>query len=438
MNHLFVPDNVKIHSVSDVSAGIKQLLEEGIPSVWVTGEITRVTVHQGSGHRYFSLKDKKAVIKAVMWRSDGVRLRFELREGLEVIVHGRLDVYTPHGEYKLVVDQIYPKGVGAQELALRQLKEKLLARGYFAPARKRVLPRFPQRIALVTSSTGAALRDMLEILGRRWPSAEVWLCPVRVQGNTAAGEIVAALRLVNRLPVIDVVIIGRGGGSAEDLGAFNDERVAEAIFESRLPVVSAVGHEIDVTIADLVADKRALTPSEAAELVTPDRAQLAIDLEAAWQRLGHLVGSCVRQARQRLGGLGERRVFQQPLERIRDLERRLEDWQDRLNRTIDQRLFRARQKVEAEAARLESLSPLNVLARGYSLTRRQTDQAVIRRADQVRPGETLVTYVQHGKLVSRVEETSETGDLRSNSGGRGSCRAGSAGASPSQAEVKPS
>jgi exodeoxyribonuclease VII large subunit len=402
-----VPDNVKIFSISEISMEIKLLLETGIPSIWVAGEISGLK-HHSSGHRYFSLKDGKAVLRAVMWRSDGARLQFALKDGLEVTAHGRLDVYAPHGEYKLVVDRVYPKGMGAQELALRQLKEKLQARGYFAAERKRALPRFPQRIGVVTSPTGAALRDMLEILGRRWPSAAVWLCPVRVQGAGAAFEIASALRLLNRLEdFVDVVIIGRGGGSAEDLSAFNDERVAQAVFESRLPVVSAVGHEMDVTIADLVADKRALTPSEAAEWVTPDRRQLLADVADGHGRLVALMAQRLARTRGRLEELSQRRVFRWPLELLRAQEGRLDDWEERLGRSMSDGLFRARQALQAQADRLASLSPLNVLARGYSLTRRESDRVVVRRPDQVRLGERVVTHVQHGSVVSRVEETSE-------------------------------
>jgi exodeoxyribonuclease VII large subunit len=403
-----VPDNVKVFSISEISMEIKLLLETRIPSIWVAGEISGLK-HHSSGHRYFSLKDGRAVLKATIWRSNGTRLQFDLKDGLEIIAHGRLDVYPPHGEYKLVVDRVYPKGMGAQELALRQLKEKLQARGYFAAERKKPLPRFPQRIGVVTSPTGAALRDMLEILGRRWPAAAVWLCPVRVQGAGAAFEISSALRLFNRLAdLVDVVIIGRGGGSAEDLSAFNDERVAQAIFESRLPVVSAVGHEIDVTIADLVADKRALTPSEAAEWATPDRRQLLAAVSERHARLVALMGDRLARSRGRLGELSQRRSLREPLELIRPLKNRLEDWRKGLDRLMSDRLFRAQQALEVHAGRLASLSPLNVLARGYSLTRRESDRVVVRRADQVHTGERIVTYVQHGSLVSRVEETTLT------------------------------
>lgn len=432
-----LPEGVKVLSVSELTQEVKGLLEDGFSAVWVAGEISNLA-RPSSGHVYLTLKDSGAQLRAVVFRGVALRLRFELHDGLEVIARGRLSVYQPRGDYQLVIEELQPKGLGALELALRQLREKLFRLGYFAPERKKPLPRYPVRVALVTSPTGAAVRDMLEILGRRWPAAETWVCPVRVQGEGAAQEVAAALQLLNRLndnecsphaprgvphaegedyteqpPAerggytagrVDVIIVGRGGGSVEDLWAFNEECVAHAIFHSRIPVVSAVGHEIDLTIADLVADRRALTPSEAAELVTPSRWEivealrgLAGQLRAAlWQRL--------ELARGRLQDLAERRSFRRPLERVRDGERRVDELGDRLRRAMRQRLSRARDGLGAQAARLESLSPLNVLGRGYSLTRREADRTVVRHAEQVRPGDRLVTHVQHGRIVSRVED----------------------------------
>src|SRR5262249_11209036 len=234
---------------------------------------------------YLTLKDAEAQLRTVIWRSVALRLRYDLREGQEVVARGRLSVYPSRGEYQLVVEALHPKGVGALEQALRELKEQLFGLGYFDPRRKKALPRFPRRIALVTSPSGAAVRDMLEILARRWPAAEVWVCPVRVQGDGAAEEIAAAIDLLNELQAVDGMIVGRGGGSVEDLGAFNTEGVARSIFASQLPVISAVGHEIDVTVADLVADCRALTPSEAAERVVPDREEWLASLYAVEEQL---------------------------------------------------------------------------------------------------------------------------------------------------------
>lgn len=392
--------NLFVVTVSELTAQIKQTLESGFALVWVVGEISSLK-KAGSGHFYFNLKDAQAVVPAVAWKSTAGRLRFKLTDGLEVVVRGKLSVYPPHGEYRLVVDEVHPKGMGAAELALKQLKEKLAKLGYFDPRRKRPLPAYPRRLVLMTSATGAAVRDMLEILGRRWPIAEVWVCSTRVQGQQAAEDIAWNFALLNRLEGIDAVILGRGGGSADDLAVFNDELVAQAIFNCRYPVISAVGHEIDVTIADLVADRRALTPSEAAEIATPDRADLIARLDQSRRRLHDLLLGHWQAASKHLAGLAQRRVFREPLQGIRDLERRLDDWHGRLGRAVAQRLTLARKSLEHRAVQLESLSPLKVLARGYSLTSK--DGVVVRSTDQVRSGDLLTTRLREGTIVSRVE-----------------------------------
>ena len=399
-----IPETAKIRTVSELTLEVKALLEQGLSSVWVAGEISGLS-RPSSGHIYFQLKDGAAQLRAVIWRGVGLRLSFDPANGQHVIARGRISVYAARGEYQLAIEELHPKGMGAQELALRQLKERLFRLGYFDPRRKKALPRCPRRVVLVTSPSGAAVRDMLEILGRRWPATEVWVCPVRVQGMGAGGEIARAVRLVNRLRCADVMILGRGGGSTEDLWAFNEEIVAHAIYESLVPIVSAVGHEIDLTIADLVADRRALTPSEAAEIVVPNCRELLEDLDRMDERLRGVMAGRLQQAWQRCRDLAERRAFRWPLERIRDEERRLDDWQERLERGVQQRLLRARQHAEGMAARLETLSPLNVLARGYSLTRGHDDARLIRSATQVSPGDRLVTLVHEGRIVSRVEET---------------------------------
>ncbi len=244
-------------TVSQLTAQIKGLVEESFPGVWVTGEVSNFSRPQ-SGHCYFTLKDDKAQIRAVMWRGTATKLNFDPTDGLDLVCHGRLDVYAPRGSYQLVIDQAYPKGVGALESALRQLREKLEREGLFDPSRKRPLPKFPRRIAFVTSPTGAAIRDFLEVLRRRWAGVEVLVVPARVQGEGAAAEIAAGIQLANRIrPSIDVLVVGRGGGSLEDLWAFNEEVVVRAVAASQIPTVSGVGHEIDVSLSDLAADVRA-------------------------------------------------------------------------------------------------------------------------------------------------------------------------------------
>jgi exodeoxyribonuclease VII large subunit len=293
------------------------------------------------------------------------------------------------------------------------LKEKLSLKGYFDPKRKRKLPRIPRRIVLVTSPSGSAVRDMLEILSRRWPAAEVWLCPVHVQGEGAAAEVAEAINTLNRIgergTCIDVLVLGRGGGSLEDLWTFNEECVAQAIFQSRLPVVTGIGHEDDLTIADMVADLRALTPSEAAEKVVPDRAAVLDWLAGLENRFRMDLRRRLDMAHARLKELADRPCFRRPLERLRLEEERLDDWNERLQRALQCRLEQLRERLKSQAARLESLSPLNVLARGYSLTRKEDEAVLLHDAGQVQRGERIVTRLQHGEIISRVEETREGG-----------------------------
>lgn len=401
----FPPDNVKVYAIGELTRAVKELLEDAFaPCVWVSGEVSNLKRHT-SGHWYLTLKDKDSQLPAAIFRGVNLRLKFDLQNGQEVIARGRLTVYQPQGQYQLQVEEVQPKGVGPLDLAFRQLKEKLSRLGYFDPRRKKPLPPYPRRIALVTSPTGAAVRDMLETLARRWPLAEVWVHPATVQGDGAGESVAAAVRKLNTLPGIEAIIIGRGGGSVEDLWAFNEECVAQAIFESRVPIVSGVGHETDLVISDMVADLRGLTPTDAATKVVPDRAELLDWLGETELRLRDLLLRRLEQAQSRLADLSRRRCFRLPLERVHDLEHRLDDMGERLRRAVRQRLEQCRQRLEAQAARLESLSPLNVLARGYSLTRTELGQAVVRTPEQVRPGDRLVTLLQHGSVISRVEET---------------------------------
>ena len=306
-----MPANVKPQTISGLTAQIRTQLESHFTSVWVLGEIGSLSI-SSSGHAYFNLKDKEALLPAVMWRTVAQRIRYALKDGLEVVVRGKINVYPPQGRYQLSVEELFQTGLGGQDLALRKLKDKLQKLGYFAPERKKPLPRLPRRIALVTSLAGAAIRDMLEIITRRWPCAEIWVCGVRVQGIGAAPEIAGALQLLNELPGIDVILLGRGGGSSEDLAAFNEEVVANAIYASKIAIVSAIGHEIDVTIADLVADRRAETPSAAAEIATPDRGEMLSALRSKRQRLHDLLVGKYQAHRQRLHNLLQRRVFRFP------------------------------------------------------------------------------------------------------------------------------
>ncbi len=327
-----MPD-AALKTVSQLTREIKALLEHGFPFVWVSGEISNFT-RAASGHCYLTLKDDSAQIRAIIWKGTASRLKFELQDGLEVNVAGRVEVYEARGAYQIIIEQCEPQGLGALELAFRQLHDKLAAEGLFAAEHKQPLPRFPRRIALVTSPTSAAVRDMLQVLTRRWPAAEILILPVRVQGAGAAAEIAAAIRTVPNIPDVDVIITGRGGGSLEDLWAFNEEVVARAIYDCPIPVVSAVGHEIDISIADLVADRRALTPSEAAELVVPDIREVQMGVQQLRDRL---IGGLRQRAitsRSQLEALASRRVFTRPTERIHDLQQQLDELDARSRRAI--------------------------------------------------------------------------------------------------------
>jgi exodeoxyribonuclease VII large subunit len=393
-----------IATVSELTGEIKDLIEGNLPEVWVRGEVSNCQ-RANSGHIYLTLKDEGAQVAAVIWRGTASRFRFELHDGLQVVVNGSVEVYAPRGSYQVIVRQLIPQGVGALELAFRQLHAKLEAEGLFDPRRKRPIPRFPRRIALVTSPAGAAVRDMIQVLTRRWRAADILVVPVKVQGDGAAQEIATALRHVHRLPGVDVVICGRGGGSLEDLWAFNEEVVARAIAACRLPVISAVGHEIDVTIADLVADVRALTPSEAAERVVPDRADVRRALDHLRQRLTSGLTNRASRARLQLEALASRRVFARPLQRVHDELTRLDELDARLLRAVRQRTIGVLRQLDVVAATLDALSPLKVLGRGYSITRRADSGELVTSADQLAIGERITTILTHGQLTSRVEAT---------------------------------
>ncbi len=390
-------------SVSELTRQIKDCLEGNFPLVAVRGEISNCAF-AGSGHVYLTLKDDDAQLRAVMWRMKASRLKFDLHDGLQVVAVGRIDVYPARGSYQLVIEELIPHGLGPLELAFRQLHDRLAAEGLFAPERKRPLPRFPRRIALVTSPASAAVRDMLQVITRRWRAAEIVVVPVPVQGDGAAELIAAAVQMLPGIPGVDVAIVGRGGGSLEDLWAFNEEVLARAIVASPIPIISAVGHEIDVTIADLVADRRALTPSEAGEVVVPDEAEVLALLQQNALRLVALLRERAAAARSRLDALASRRVLTRPGERLLALAEHVDDLESRLLRAIRRRHQDATARWTALGAALEALSPLKVLQRGYSITTRAAEGALIRRADQMHTGELIMTRLGNGRISSRVEQ----------------------------------
>ena len=443
-----------VWSVSELTARIKAQLEEGFPTVWVEGEISNLRL-PGSGHAYFTLKDEMAQLRAVLFRGRGRRVRFDLEDGMQVLAFGGLDVYAARGEYQLVVELLEPKGLGALQVAFEQLKRRLEAEGLFDAARKRPLPAFPRTIAIVTSPTGAAIRDMLNIIGRRFGDLRILILPVRVQGDEAPLEIVAALAALAGMPEVDVTIVGRGGGSIEDLWAFNDERVARAIFASPHPVISAVGHETDFTIADFVADLRAPTPSGAAELVVREKLEVIRDVTELYGRLCLAMTRQMDLRRERVDGLARRRVLTEPSRVLREWTRRLDDGaarlqaaarahhrglahraelatnalssqhplarishgaavlaqlRGRLAASASHRAKASRHRFSAAVGRLQTLSPLSVLGRGYSLTRLLPSGAVVRSAAQARPGDAIEVLLAEGALGARVTDVRERDD----------------------------
>lgn len=391
-------------SVGQLTSIIQEMLETTFPSVWVAGEASDVS-RPRSGHIYFTLKDEEAQIRAVVWRGAAARLSFEIEEGMQLICEGELDVYPPRGNYQLIVRKAEPQGVGAMQLALRQLQQKLAAEGLFDPERKKPLPSLPDHVAFVTSVTGAAIRDFVEVIRRRWPALHVTVVPTRVQGESAAAEIAAGIEKAHLLePLPDLIVVGRGGGSIEDLWCFNDERVVRAIVASRLPVVSAVGHEIDVTLSDLAADLRALTPTEAAERIVPDQKTVYESLDRTRQRISARLRRKAESARQRLDQLRGRRGLRRPIERLRELSQKLDQWENRAARAVGQRMVMARNEIDQHARRLETLSPLAVLGRGYSITRLEGSTAPLLDSRIVAEGDRISTRLAKGELISRVEE----------------------------------
>lgn len=388
-----------VYSVSQLQALVRDHLEAEFDNIWVEGEISRPSFPR-SGHCYLTLKDEDATLTAVLWRSTLQRLRFQPEEGLAVRARGQLTVYPPTGRYQMIVRALEPLGAGPLQVRFEQLRRRLAADGLFDPERKQPLPAYPKRVALVTSPTGAAVRDLIHVAHRRWPALELVVIPVRVQGEGSAEEIAAAIRTADDLG-FDVIIAGRGGGSLEDLWAFNEEVVARAIFDAATPLVSAVGHEVDVSIADLVADVRAATPSVAAELATPDRREIEAVLDGRSRRLALALSRTLAEARRRMDSLRETRVLRDPLALVREREVELDAVTEQLGDALLDRLGARRNQADLLAGRLEALSPLKVLARGYSVTRKG-DQ-VVRAATDVRPGDRIRTILGDGEISSRVE-----------------------------------
>lgn len=435
-----------IFSVTELNNAAKRLLEGQFPAVWIEGEISNL-VQPRSGHLYFTLKDDDAQIRAAMFRGNNVHLNFRPRDGVQVLVRGRLSLYTPRGDYQLIVDQMEEAGLGALQRAFEQLKAKLQAEGLFDESRKRPVPLRPARIGVITSPTGAAIHDILTVLQRRFPLTDVIIYPTLVQGTEAPAQICKAIAKANARNECDVLIVGRGGGSLEDLWCFNDEKVARAIAASALPIVSAVGHQIDFTIADFVADARAPTPSAAAEMLSADSDELRNNLEGYAQWLEDWITGLIERQKERLNWLSRqlkhpgkrleehnqrldqldlrlRHAIQRtlqlrtshlatararlqshtPLHAVQSCVRRVETLSSTLHKAMAQQMRDQQRDIAHLAQRLNTVSPLNTLGRGYAIVQ-TVDGAVVRNSQQVNPGQTVKARLHEGELLCRVEST---------------------------------
>ncbi|MCX5697957.1 MAG: exodeoxyribonuclease VII large subunit [Candidatus Omnitrophica bacterium] len=419
-----------IYTVSEITQDIKLILENTFGEIWIEGEISNFRP-SSAGHYYFSLKDEGSILQAVIFSRLAKEVRFKIEDGLKVICHGSVEVYGPRGQYQLIVDKIEPKGLGSLQLALEQLKQKLEKEGLFSPEHKRTIPQLPSRIGVVTSLQGAAIKDILQVLERRFKDVHIIINPVRVQGEGAKEDIAGAIKDMNdynqQAPVcarIEVMIVGRGGGSIEDLWAFNEEMVARAIYNSRIPVISAVGHERDWTIADLVADVRAATPSVAAEIVIPKKEDLKIRLDSLFQDLKRALSDYALSLGDDLEDLAHRlilsldHIFELSIANFNSAQKKLailnpmaviRRYQEKIGTSLNQVSLAANHFVKIRQAeftrasgRLSSLSPLSILSRGYSITFQAEGEGIIKEASQVSPGDLLKTRLHRGEIISRV------------------------------------
>ena len=389
-------------SVTELVTAFKEVVESALPPVNVEAEISNCR-RSAAGHYYLTLKDQNSEIGAVIWKSTASRLKFEPKDGTKIVATGSLQVYVARGSCQFIISRLQPRGIGELELAFRQLRERLDAEGLFSPHRKRPLPAIPRRIALVTSPTSAAVKDMIQVITRRWPAARLIIVPVPVQGPGAAQQIADGIVAAQRIPAADVIITGRGGGSLEDLWPFNEEIVARAIAASTVPIVSAVGHEIDVSISDLVADRRALTPSEAGEIVVPSVDEFRQHLKGTFGRIHRGLVAHLQRLNLRLQAVETRSVFERPMSLIDERRQRCDDLAERAARGVRRQTESLQQRLCTAAASLEALSPLRVLSRGYSLTS-DGDGKLIRSTAGIMPKSRLQTRIADGVIHSEVTE----------------------------------
>ncbi len=401
---MYTPDfnKPKVLSVSQLNFYIKSLIENDprLNIVFLTGEISNLTNHYRSGHIYLSLKDEKSVIRAVMFSGNARRLAFEPADGMKVICQGRISLYEPNGQYQFYIEDMQPDGIGGLALAYEQLKKMLEAKGLFSSAHKKPLPKFPATVGVITSPTGAAVRDILNILNRRFPAINIVMCPVLVQGSSAPEQLVRAINRLDSADACDVIIIGRGGGSIEDLWAFNSEELAYAIYNCNIPVISAVGHETDFTISDFVADMRAPTPSAAAELAVPDKAELKQYYKSQMQYISSLAELKLKRSKGRLQSFQNRISANSPGVRILSCENKLNLINERVKKQVELVYGKKSAELFKLSSKLEGLNPMSVLARGYAIV--QKDGEVISSKKQLRKGEEFTLEFSDGQLKAKV------------------------------------
>lgn len=392
----------RVLSVSQINFYIKSIIENdgSLQFVLVTGEISNLTVHQRSGHIYLSLKDSNSVISAVMFAGNARRLKFRLENGMKVICRGRISVYEPSGRYQLYIEDMQPDGVGALTLAFEQLKKSLAQKGLFDNAHKKPLPKFPKTIGVITSPTGAAVQDITNIIRRRFPSADIVLAPVLVQGESAPEQLVRAVNKFSASKIADVIIIGRGGGSAEDLWAFNDEQLAYAVYNCETPIISGVGHETDFTICDFVADVRASTPSAAAELAVPDRQELMSYYFKQKQYISAMLDRKIKTAQLRLENQQRRMSASSPKLKAEQLEKQLSAKSEKLTRFMNIYISDKENKLIAAKGKLDGLNPLNVLNRGYAIA--EKNEKIITSSKQLKDGDDFTVILSDGKINAKV------------------------------------
>lgn len=391
----------RVYSVTEINNLVKQILEDTVDHVWVEGEISKHTLAT-SGHRYLTIKDEGAVLDCAIWKNT-VRLDFKPELGVRVRAYGHLSVYPPRGSYQLIITQLVGVGIGPLEVAFQKMKEKLLKEGLFDQDHKRPIPQFPERIGVVTSPTGAVIQDIRRTIASRHPGLEIVLHPAKVQGEDAKEDIVAGIEALNRRDDIDVLIVGRGGGSLEDLWAFNEEVVARAIYDSRIPVISAVGHEVDVTIADFVADVRAATPTMAAQLVTEGWVRVKGELPILARRFERAMQQFMNTKSQRLERLRMSHALRRPADLFLQWSQRVDETVERMSRAIQQELRHESQRVQGISDRLVALSPEHVLHRGYSITRKVGDPKALRDMRDAKPGDRLETKLANGEIRSTMD-----------------------------------